>query len=176
MANLLKVEGKYAGIIKAGFAVLAVLILALGCVVHKNAYDAEQAEDATDSVVGIHIKGAVENSGYYEVPMGTRVRELGDFAGGFLDNADFDGVNLAEFVKDGQEVYVPFKGTKENGAVNLNTVTYEELLEISGVGETTARQIINYRNKNGSFEKVIELKTVLGTSKYNSIRESFYVE
>lgn len=123
----------------------------------------------------VHVKGAVEKSGLYYVPIGTRVNDIDKYAG-FLDNADLEGVNLAEYVSDGDEIYIPYKGTAQSGALNLNSVTYDELLEVEGIGETSARKIINYRTTHGSFEKVIELKSVLGTKMYESVREKFYVD
>ncbi len=133
-------------------------------------------EERQNAVVGIHIKGAVKNSGYYEVPYSTRVKDLGDVAGGFDENADFDGVNLAAYVKDGEEIYIPYKGSAERGGYNLNVVSFDQLLTLSGIGETTAQSIINYRENNGKYKEVSELITAVGQSKYEEIRENFYVE
>src|SRR5512137_1209713 len=47
-------------------------------------------------------------------------------------------------------------------AVNLNTATKEELTSIKGVGPAKAQAIINYRQKNGSFKSVDDLKNVKG--------------
>ncbi len=159
----------------------AVLLAGLAAVVfsslvyYKNEEKAIE-EEQNNAVIGVHVKGAVKNSGYYEVPYSTRVKDLGDVAGGFDENVDLDGVNLAAYVKDGEEIYFPYKGSAERGGYNLNSVSIEQLLTVSGVGETTAQKIINYRENNGKYKEVSELITAVGKSKYEEIRENFYVE
>ncbi|MGM9550777.1 MAG: helix-hairpin-helix domain-containing protein [Clostridia bacterium] len=133
-------------------------------------------EDATEATVGIHVKGAVLNSGFYSVPIGTRVKDVDKYVGGFLENADLDSINLAEYVYDGQEIYVPYKGSKLTGAVNLNTADSKELQSVSGIGANYANRIIEYRESHGGFKSVIELKSVLNESTYKSVCESFYVD
>ncbi len=172
---VLNSEDKKKNIIKT----VALIVGVLAIIAVSFAYNySEQKNTHTNSEYVeycVHVKGAVENSGLYYVPAGTRVNELDNYAH-FLPNADLEGVNLAEYVKDGSEIYIPYKGTAQSGAVNLNTVTYEELLEVDGIGETYARKIMNYRTAHGSFEKVIELKSILGTKTYESLREKFYVD
>ena len=174
MAKLFNVEGEHEIILKCAFIALALVAVVVSAFVCQKPN--VNAENATENLVGIHVKGAVENSGYYEVPMGTRVCELSEYIGEFSPQADLDGINLAQYVKDGEEIYIPYKGTVEKGAVNLNTVTYEELLYVDGIGETYARKIINYRETHGGFKKVIELKSLLGTKAYESVMENFYVD
>lgn len=178
MAKLLDVKEENAAkknIIKTLFLLLALCAIVFGSLVYyrdtKTASDAEDAE----AVVGIHIKGAVKNAGYYEVPYGTRVRDLAQIAGGYADGADLDGVNLAAYAEDGEEIYFPYKGSAENGGIDLNAAGAEELMSIDGIGEDSARKIIDYRNSHGSFKSVLELREVLGNSKYEAVREKLYV-
>lgn len=56
----------------------------------------------------VHISGAVRYPGLYEVSFGTRSIELIKEAGGVLSQADLNRINLANRLKDGQHVYVPF--------------------------------------------------------------------
>lgn len=168
-------DGNGSNILKGVFMVFCLGVFVFAAFMYNTKVE-KTAEEATDATVGIHVKGAVENTGFYLVPMGTRVGELGEYIGGFSDEADLDGVNLAEYVKDGAEIYVPYKGTPEKGALDLNSVTYEELLYVKGIGETYAGKIINYRNTHGSFKRVIELKDILDTKVYENVRESFYVK
>lgn len=175
MAKLFDIEGRRANLIKGIFVV--VVILVMGCILWlQHEAPENKIEDATEYYHGIHVKGAVENPGFYQVPPGTRINDLEKVVGTFSDKADLDGINLAEYVHDGQEIYIPYKGTKETGALNLNRVTFDELLQVEGIGENYARKIISYRNDHGRYEKVIELKDVLGSKVYEDIRESFYVE
>lgn len=49
-------------------------------------------------------------------------------------------------------------------AVNLNTASVEELKGIQGFGEDKARQLVNYREKNGPFENWEDLSDIPGFS------------
>lgn len=142
-----------------------------------DSYKHDERKIDEDVVVGVHIKGAVKNGGYYEVPLGTRVRDLIDTAGGFDENAFEDGVNLAGYVKDGEEIVIPYKGTVEKGALNLNVVSQEELCElVDGIGEDSARKIIAYREAHNGFVSVLELDEILGKSKAKALYDKFYVD
>jgi len=46
--------------------------------------------------------------------------------------------------------------------INLNTATLEELKKLPGVGEATAKNILEYRQKVGGFKNLEELKNVKG--------------
>ena len=97
--------------------------------------------------------------------------------GGFKENVLLDGVNLAEYVDDGDEIYFPYEGIREEGAINLNTVTADELAAlVDGIGDESARKIVSYRNSHGSFTSVLELDDVLGKTKAQKLYKYFYVE
>ena len=120
----------------------------------------------------IDIKGAVKNEGVYELSSGSRVMDLVKKAGGFTDDADKKSVNLAEKLADEAVVYVakigeevaPASGVQgdDSAQINLNTATTEELQTISGIGAKRAQDIIDYRDANGGFSSVDDLKNVSG--------------
>lgn len=179
MAKLFNVEtgsDKKNNLMKGLFFVGAIAAIITGALIHQRAEEKGYVEDATYSQLCVHVKGAVEDSGLYYVPFGTRVTDLEKYVGGFLPNADLDGVNLAAYVKDGAEVYIPYKGSAETGGYDLNAVTFDELVEnVDGIGETYAQKIIAYRDSHGGFSAVSELKAIVGESVYEKVREKFYI-
>jgi competence protein ComEA len=97
------------------------------------------AQDPSRSagIVIIHVHGAVARPGLYELSDGTRVIDAVTAAGGFADNADQSGVNLARTITDGEQLWVPAvgetvppgqpaefaRGTVAGNRVNLNTAS-----------------------------------------------------
>jgi competence protein ComEA len=57
-------------------------------------------------------------------------------------------------------------------AVNLNTATVEELSQLKGIGEATAKKILEYREKYG-FQDVRELVNIkgIGEKKFEAIKD-----
>lgn len=123
----------------------------------------------------------------------SRVYELIEAAGGLLPEAYDLGINQAKRLEDGEKIYVYTKEEIENGAgttdmqnprgqtddgkVNINTASVEELMTLSGIGETRAKDIIAYRNAHGSFSLPEDLKNVsgIGDSTYNKIADAIIV-
>ncbi len=160
-----------------------------------------------EKTIGIHIKGEVNNPGYYEVRNGSRLNDIIKKAGGKTNDADLNRVNLAQKVIDGEEIIIPKKGEpldtainssvyytqenkfdKENGydrlsqeidseIVNINSADMYQLCRISGIGESTAEEILAYRKKNGAFKRIEELKNVKGISdrKFEQIKDKITV-
>lgn len=61
----------------------------------------------------------------------------------------------------------------EDVVVNINTATVEELLTLSGIGESKAKAIIEYRTEHGDFRRVEDIMEVsgIGESLYEKIKE-----
>lgn len=70
------------------------------------------------------------------------------------------------------EVTDKITNKEDNGLVNINTATKDELLTIKGIGESKAENIIKYREANGNFEKIEDIKNVegIGDSLYETIK------
>ncbi len=70
------------------------------------------------------------------------------------------------------------KETKTTSSqININTATEEELQTLSGIGESRAKAIIEYRNQKGKFEKIEDIKNVsgIGDALYEKIKSNITV-
>ena len=158
---------------------IALAVICAGLIGTKIYSQREKGAEASKAIVGVHVKGEVKNSGYYELEYGSRVKDAVKKAGGATENADTDAINLAMLLTDGQEIFVPEKsnnssdGNTKNSKVNINTANIYELCSLPGVGEPTAEKIIRYRKTKGSFASIEELKKVsgIGEEKYNDIKD-----
>jgi len=141
----------------------------------------------------VHVCGAIEHPGVYEVSKGSRTIDAIKLAGGFLESASVDYLNLAEVTEDGMKLYVPTVEEVEQGNINenlsqsgletkirklnLNTATKEELMTLNGIGEAKADAIIKYRKSNGGFEKIEDIKNISGIkdSAFDKIKDDITV-
>lgn len=165
---------------------LIIFLMVVGCVAGKLYTDYKDEKEAeklsAERIVGIHIKGEVNNPGYYELPYGSRVKDAVEKAGGTLDGADINGVNLAEKLYDGEELIIPKVLSEREkaiaGKININTASKAVLTTLHGIGSTTAEKIIAYREEKGSFRKIEELKNIEGISsdKFENIKNGISVE
>ena len=138
--------------------------------------DKNQKEEVVEQdLITVDVKGAVKSPGIYDLPVGSRINDAVQKAGGLTDNADSKSINLAQRISDEALVYVPTKEevtsqeahsnastTKENKKVNLNKASLEELKQVKGLGAKRAQDIIDHRESNGKFKSVDELKKVSG--------------
>lgn len=116
----------------------------------------------------IYVTGAVESPGLYEVQDGATWGDVIKLSGGFLPYAVTDTLNLAEPAEVGTHVHIKFNfsGNPEvllqKKKVNINTADEKGLTSLSGVGPGTAKKIMDYRNANGAFTSIDDLKKVKG--------------
>ena len=154
--------------------------------------DGNQKEEVVDQdLITVDVKGAVKTPGIYDLPVGSRINDAVQKAGGLTDNADSKSINLAQKISDEALVYVPTKGedtsqatqsnasnSKENKKVNLNKASLEELKQVKGLGAKRAQDIIDHRDSNGKFKSVDELKKVsgIGTKTIEKLKEYVTVD
>ena len=136
----------------------------------------EKEESLEQDLITVDVKGAVKSPGIYDLPVGSRVNDVVQKAGGLTEQADSKSLNLAQKVSDEALVYVPTKGeeasqqsgsgatssTSKEKKVNLNKASLEELKQVKGLGGKRAQDIIDHRETNGKFKSVDELKKVSG--------------
>lgn len=77
-----------------------------------------------------------------------------------------------------QESVTISTNSKQNEKININSASKEELKTLPGVGDSVANSIIEYRNKNGKFKKVEDLKQVtgIGDSKFDNMKNFITVK
>lgn len=153
-----------------------------------------EQETVKDNIIKVHIDGCVQSPGIIELVEGSRIADAIDKVGGITSNASIKNVNLAYVLQDGEKIHIPSveeentspeqikvissaNGSNESGKININKATLAELQKISGIGESTAKKIIEYRNINGKFKKIEELKQItgIGDKKYDIIKEEVTV-
>lgn len=137
----------------------------------------EKEESPEQDLITVDVKGAVKSPGIYDLPVGSRVHDAVQKAGGLTEEAGSKSLNLAQKVSDEALVYVPTKGeeaasqqaasgttasTSKDKKVNLNKASLEELKQVKGLGGKRAQDIIDHREANGKFKSVDELKKVSG--------------
>ncbi|MCK9537063.1 MAG: ComEA family DNA-binding protein [Bacilli bacterium] len=114
----------------------------------------------------VEIKGEVKKPGLYVLDSESRVNDLVILAGGFTGQADTTNLNLAAKLSDGIVIYVNAKTKeKKTNKISINTASIEELMKLPNIGESRAKNIIDYRNKYGKFNSLEDLVNVNGISK-----------
>ena len=155
-----------------------------------------------NQIIYVHITGEVNAPGLIEVNDGARIKDVIDKAGGVTDLADIGRVNLAYQVKDGQKIIIPNVNESEeesissnyiinnagnsiiegdnmkNNIININNATQSELELLTGVGPSLASKIIKYREENGKFKNIEDIKNVpgLGDAKFMAIKDCICVK
>ena len=139
-----------------------------------EAIASESVSEENAGEIYVDIGGAVNNPMLARLPAGSRVENAIEAAGGITDKADMTSINRAEFVEDGQKIFIPELMTDDegnvvstsaeefSGKVNINSADSSQLETLTGVGPSTAQKIIDYRNQNGRFSKIEDLKNVSG--------------
>ena len=158
----------------------------------------ENKEESKEMGTGIfvHIDGWIQNPGVYEIKENDRVNTIIEKAGGLKEGASIKSINLAARLSDGDKIYIPnreeekqietteVKGNNtgtvkitKNNKININKASISELKQITGIGESTANKIIDYRENVGKFKKIEDIKEVkgIGDSKYESIKDKITI-
>lgn len=161
--------------------------------------------NTNDDLVIIHITGSVKNPGIVKLKEGSRIEDAIEAAGGLTENADITKVNLAYVVEDGTKIKIPSASEEDIGdddiidsksgdniiieentvssnnstqTININKATEKEFETLPGIGPSLASKIIEYRNQNGKFGSIEDIKNVngIGDSKYEKIKDLITVK
>jgi competence protein ComEA len=144
------------------------------------------------AVMMADIKGAVVHPGVYIVAEGNRVIDLIALAGGLAEDADSATVNFSMHVADEMVIYIPKKGEEasslispqsgqvasEKRTVNLNTADSSELETLPGIGPAKSAAILEYRNVNGPYKSIEDLKSIsgIGDKTFEKLKELISVK
>lgn len=121
------------------------------------------APNPIQTVVTIYITGRVAHPGVVELPLGARVIDAVNAAGGMTIKRP--NINLARVLVDGEQILVEkYQANLNNlsGKINLNQADVSELETIPGIGPVMANRIIDYRTSNGSFRNLADLDAISG--------------
>lgn len=144
--------------------------------------------------IAVYICGAVRHPGVYNFVMGKRLCDAVKAAGGFKKSAARSAVNLAKRLVDSEQIIIPTKKqitsdsdkslessyevvpSDKDGLVNINTASKEELMTLSGIGESKADAVIKYRLSN-KFNSIEDIKNVAGIKDgvFNQIKDQITV-
>lgn len=137
----------------------------------------EAAATDGEAAVYVHIVGAVKKPGVYKFEQKPRVIDVVERAGGFAKGAVKADINQAETVEDGSQIVIQSRKAKDRardagggrqdeqqtgGLLDINTATKEELMTLTGIGESKALSIVAYRETNGKFKKIEDIMNITG--------------
>ena len=175
--------------------------------IFKEEKEETNKKDDQKENVFVDIKGAIANPGVYELEQNKKVIDVVNLAGGFLENANTQTINLAKKVTNEMVIIIytneeiKLAMTEEKTAkvidntcvcpvlkndacinknetkkdtttsneqetitepININTASASDFDKLPGIGASKAESIVQYREKNGPFEKIEDLKEISG--------------
>ncbi len=148
-----------------------------------------------DKNIVVEIKGEVKKPDVYILNENAIIKDLIEAAGGLTENADLTNINRAKKLQNHDLIYIANKNeaikgnqSAESGSsskdtgnsdkkININTANLEELKTLNGVGDAKAKSIIEYREKNGGFKSIDDIKNVTGITEkmFEKIKEQIEV-
>ncbi len=141
---------------------------------------------STGGPIKVYVSGAVRRPGVYELRKGDRLEDALSAAGGVVEGADLETINLANKVRDEGYYYVSRLGetprpevieaavplnpslptesesSSESPLIDLNTATLDSLDSLPGIGPVRAQAIVDFRQRNGPFASVEDILNVQG--------------
>lgn len=151
---------------------ILIFFLLLVCALWVDLNPIKVKSDTTE-MIHVSITGAVNNETTIEIPLYSTIQTALEEVE-VKDNADLSVLNMNTILKDGDVITVPYvKTEEETERISINTANLDELCTLSGIGESTAQRIIDYRNSNGSFQSIEELTNVkgIGEKKFEKIKD-----
>ncbi len=144
-----------------------------------------EAASVKQNKIWVDISGSVVSPGVYQLNADARIKDALVAAGGFSEAADREyisrEINLAAKIVDGQKIFVPaivkvsgtavkeVLGASQEAKINLNTASAELLMDLPGIGEVRAADII----KGRPYIKTDDLvtKKIISNAVFEKIRD-----
>ena len=167
----------------------------------KDKKESIKKDEEEEDIMAVHVTGEVKKPGVVKVKEGSRIEDIIEAAGGLTENADTTNINLAYMVEDGMKIRIPSSNEEDieenyisvdsgkrvimsdesnNSSliVNINTANETELEQLPGIGPSISSKIVDYRNQNGKFKNIEDIKNVtgIGDSKYEKIKDFIKVK
>lgn len=149
----------------------------------------EPDEDRGPETILVYVTGNVRSPGVVELEEGQRLNDLEELVGGFLEDTDYNKINLAKRLEDEEKLYIPKIGelveeedlaqpsSDKEGRININKCSREELMTLPGIGQKKADDIISYR-EGTSFKSIEDIMEVsgIGEKTFDGFREMIVVK
>ena len=141
--------------------------------------EGQRVADAIEKAGGLTDSGEIKNINLaYKLQDGEKlyIPSLDEVMESEEENTNIDyitsGINDGENQKNNNS-----ESNIDNGLVNINTATQTELETLDGIGPSTAKKIIDYREENGKFNSIEEIQNVsgIGDAKYEAIKNDICV-
>ena len=149
----------------------------------KGSQGGTDAEEGLPETLYVHVCGAVNAPGVYELRTDARIYEALEAAGGMTEDAAADWINQEEAEESAQSVSGQWADPNGNAGgsvsdkININTAAKEELMTLSGIGASKAESILKYRQEHGNFQSIEDLKKIEGIKDgvFNKIKDDIMV-
>ena len=132
--------------------------------------DVKSEEINLNTTIQVEVIGEINNPGIYELKYGSNFNDLLQIIK-LKENADISSYSLQSILYNNQLINIP--SIKQIKLISINNASISELITLPGIGEKTAKSIIDYRENISSFLSLEDLKLVkgIGESKYEKIKE-----
>lgn len=122
------------------------------------------------TTINVEIRGAVKQEKSIQIPLGSKFEDILTYVE-LNEDADISMYSFNDVLFNNQVIEIPIKSDIK--LISINTATIQELCSLPGIGEKMAQRIIDYRQNNGSFRELQDLKNIngIGDKKYEKIKE-----
>lgn len=153
----------------------------------KDSKEKQELLNVENKIV-VEIKGQVKSPNIYYLKEDSIIDDLIVAAGGLKEDANTSNINRAEQLQDHQSIYIPsneeiqnsideavseVNNQSDSNLININSASVSELDDLPGIGPSKAQAIITYREENGPFKAIEEIKNVsgIGESSFEKIKD-----